>query len=129
MALTEEQQFKVGFLQRCAEEGLSIEETKQRVKEALYVMREKKAFFPELASAAGVASIAAPIIAGAGTGYLAAKGFHSDNHDVVEEAKQDEVAGEYERLAEEARRRTRLRQLQSATGQRVIALTPGEKLT
>jgi hypothetical protein len=152
--LTEEQAFKIGFLQRCAEDGLTIEETKQRVKLALHIARggtlEKRAILPflmnagtylggqalnlggralqtvpSLLSTAGTVGLAAPLAAGAGTGYLAAKALTPDNS-VVEDAKQDEIMGEYERLADEARRRARLKRLQNETGRRVIALAPGE---
>jgi hypothetical protein len=147
MPLTEKQTFKLGFLRKCAEDGLTTDETIQRVKLAIQQIKcknEKQAFWggalaaggmvgskllgmvPGLASMAGTAAVVAPVAAGAGAGYLAAKATNSDKS-IVEDAKQDEVIGEYARLAEEARRRTRLKQLQQATGQRVIALTPGEQ--
>jgi hypothetical protein len=155
MPLTHEQAFKVGFLKKCAEDGLTLEETKQRVKFAVRALKErgeKTAVWPLITGAGGLAvggasrlgsaalsaapslmstlgtlGIVAPIIAGAGTGYLAAKGTNPDGKGAVEDAKQDEITGEYERLAEEARRRARLKRLQAETGRRVIALTPGDR--
>jgi hypothetical protein len=159
MPLTKEQKFKVAFLQKCAEDGLTIQETHQRVKQAAVHLKailahveqlpehEKRAFLgaalqggwnalkgvggwglgriPGLLTTLGAVGIAAPIIGGAGLGYAAAKGTAPDKS-VVEDAKQDEIVGEYERLAEEAKRRTKLKQLQQTTGKRVFALTPGE---
>jgi hypothetical protein len=141
MPLTDEQAFKVGFLKKCAEDGLTIDETKQRVKLAIHVLqkaKEKQAIFgletaQELAGKGlGLATTTAPLLllggpmaAGGLAGYAAAKGLHG-NKDVVEEAKGDEIVGEYERLADEARRRARLKQLQALTGRRVVALSPGE---
>jgi hypothetical protein len=150
MPLTEEQAFKVGFLKHCAEAGLTMEETKQRVKLAIHQLHEKQALLPLIAGLGGgaawlgdkalslgsaltpplisgltMAGIAAPVLAG-GLGGLALAKATGGGKEIVDDAKQDEIIGEYERLADEARRRTRLKQLQSATGRRVIALTPGE---
>lgn len=146
MPLNAEQAFKVGFLMKCAEAGLTIEETRERVKEAiLHVKRTIKTALdpiggaiglgtdalgwgakqiPSLMSLGGAAAIGLPIAAGAGTGYLAAKLNSGNGGDMVDDAKQDEIVGEYERLAEEARRRARIKQIQEQTGRRILALTP-----
>lgn len=144
MALTTEQAFKVGFLLKCAEDGLTLRETNERIKQTIATLEKRAIIWPLLAglgtgaawlggkaigaipgtlSAAGTLGIAAPVVAGAGGGYLLAKGTSADKH-LVGDAKQDEILGEYERLADEARRRARLKQLQQTTGRRVIALSP-----
>lgn len=145
MPLTQEQAFKIGFLQACAEEGLSMVETGQRVKQAIAFKRaggqlEKQAWLPGLAwvggkaiqaipalastglTTAGVLGIGLPVAAGASTGYLAGKMNNTDGKGLVEDAKNEEIIGEYERLADEARRRSRLKKLQQDTGRHVVAL-------
>lgn len=131
MPLTSDQAFKVGFLLRCAEEGLSNDETHRRVKLAF----EKRAILPQLAAGAaglagGVASaggklislggkvmplaaglaLLAPILGGGAIGYLSAKSTEG-GPDLVERAKHEEIIGEYERLADEAKRKARAKRL------------------
>jgi len=81
-------------------------------------------YLPAIASTGGILGIGAPVAAGAGTGYLAAKLTHGAGLEAVEEAKQDEIMGEYERLAEEAKRRALLKRVQSQTGRRIVPLSP-----
>jgi hypothetical protein len=129
MPLTPAQAFKIGFLQHCAERGYSMEETHSLVKQA--IQHKKSAGIKDLwdvatglASTGAIAGLAAPVALGAAGGYTAAKLPSMTDKNLVEEAKQDEIVGEYERLADEARRRARLKRLQQETGRRVIALTP-----
>lgn len=148
--LNEKEAFKVGFLMRCAEEGLTMQETHQRIKLALAsnIMLVKEAIpwylqpftyaggkamdlatagvktIPSILSYGAAAGLVAPIAAGAGIGYGAAK-FTTPDHAIIDEAKQDEVIGEYERLAEEARRRAKIKRIQQQTGRRIVALNPG----
>lgn len=157
MQMTQEQAFKAGFLLRCAEEGLTIDETHARVKQAIAEVKmgrnvlgiEKTAFIPQVAGALGslgsnvgrlggslisavpgllstgaMIGIGAPVAAGAGTGYLAARLTKTENKDALEEAKHDEILGEYERLAEEAKRRALLKRIQAQTGKRLIPMSP-----
>lgn len=149
MPLTPEQAFKVGFLLRCGDEGLTAEEIAERVKAAATM--EKMAFpilgplltgaatatgsfvggLPgravqlagALAPAVGVAAVGAPVLAGAGLGYLGAKATASDSDD-LEQAKQDEIEGEYYRLAQEARRNAARKKLQARLGRKVTLLSP-----
>ncbi len=152
MSLTQKQAFKVGFLQACAEDGLSLDETKQRVKQAIAHRRaggqlEKQAWWPWLVNGASylggkalgaagtltntaltagaIGAVGAPLLAGAGTGYLAAKMNSSDGKGLMDDAKSEEIIGEYTRLAEEAKRRAAIKRMQ-ASGKQVVALTPGE---
>jgi len=69
--------FKVAFLMRCADEGLDIEQTHQRVKTALAKARtEKRALFG--LGAGGVAGGAAGGPAGAAAGAAAGHWFEKD---------------------------------------------------
>jgi hypothetical protein len=147
MPLTPEQAFKVGFLVRCADEGLTPEEIAERVK-AASAMEKLSFIFPlmtgaataagsfigglpgkalqfagALAPAAGVAAVGAPVLAGAGLGYLGAKATASDSDD-LEQAKQDEIEGEYYRLSQEARRNAARKKLQARLGRKVTLLSP-----
>lgn len=77
---------------------------------------------PQVLSTLATLGIGIPVAAGAGTGYLAAKLTSHDKEDIVEDAKQNEVIGEYERLADEARRKARMKLLQNRTGRKVLSL-------
>ena len=79
---------------------------------------------PAALSAGTALGVGVPVAAGASTGYLAAKLTGNEGKHLVEDAKREEVMGEYERLADEARRRARIKRLQARTGRRVIPLTP-----
>lgn len=153
MQPTPEQAFKIGFLTRCAEEGLTIKEAHIRVKEAIKQAKEKgltkQALLPGLAglgalagglgyggakllgavtpaalTTAAVLGIGTPVLAGALGGYGAAKTLGSQDSNMLENAKRDEIIAEYERLADEAKKRTKVKTLQNLTGRRVIPLTP-----
>ncbi len=135
--MTDRELFKIGFLRKCAEEGLTAEETGARVKAALAAVTgvTKVAFDPFGAGAKmlstgmsyavplgalGLAGLAAaPIAAGAGVGYLGAK--MQQDPMTVERAKSDEVVAEYLRLADQARRRT---ELKHALGHSTLASLP-----
>jgi len=135
MPLTPEQAFKVGFLLRCADEGLTQDEINQRVKTAAAMpLMTKSAIIDRIISAVpplltGTGILAAslgtalPVLGGAGAGYTAAK-LTSDTKDDVEQAKQDEITGEYYRLAEEAKRNAARKRLQKKTGRRITPLAP-----
>lgn len=148
MELSDKQKFKAGFLLKCAEEGLTIKETHIKVKQLIAM--HKQAFnpldlitkpvglignlagniiktLPSAASTAATIGLAAPVGVGLAGGYGLAKMTNPDKH-VIDDLKQDEVVGEYERLAEEAKRRSRIKKLQEQTGRRIIALTPKENV-
>ena len=116
-AMTDKQMFKVAFLAKCIEEGLTIDEMKLRVKQALYFV-EKKANWGALgelirtvpALALGTAALTA------GGGYYAGKhilgpGIHEafkaplpDKEDLLKE----EIINEYDRQAETIKRQAEL---------------------
>lgn len=60
--LTPREAFKVGFLRRCADSGLSVEETHQAVKQAMEMV--KSAVVPQFISDIGKDAITAPYRAG-----------------------------------------------------------------
>jgi len=124
--------FKVGFLSRCVEEGLTLEEAHERVKEAMDKMggivgditsipvkalEAGKAVAAPLLSYGLPLAIAAPPILGGVAGYGLAKATDVDDQD-PEEVKKQEVADEYRRqtarlLRQRAMREYRARRKQT----------------
>lgn len=107
MSLTPREAFKVGFLARCVEDGLSPSQIGERVKQA----SEKLAFLSELAGKAmdvGAGAVgglynyglpmalAAPPILGGMAGYGLARATDIDDTDVAD-IKDQEVLDEYRR--------------------------------
>jgi len=109
--------FKLGFLSRCADEGLTPDETRARIRDAHAYIKQANPFGDAydafkgvvgsgLSTAAGIAkplAIAGPPLAGAGVGYALAKA----NEEEVdpEEAKKQELLAEYQRVIDRARNR------------------------
>jgi hypothetical protein len=137
MPLTPEQAFKVGFLIRCADEGLTPEETAQRIKSASLMEKVALPFVPDLdtlaklwgagtqiGTAGAIAGLGIPTLGGAAAGYGLAKAT-VPGAEQLEDAKQDEIEGEYYRLAQEARRNTARKKLQARLGRKVTLLSPG----
>ena len=116
--LTSREMMKVAILQRCAEAGLSPEQTCGVVKEAADQL-EKDAFLPQvgaalkgiagagksllggagdvlkalspMATAAGGATLLAPVAAGGLAGHLLARGTEISDEDIKEEKKRELV--------------------------------------
>jgi len=123
--LTSRQAFKVGFLRKCANAGLTIEETRAVVKQALATVKSggltDMATKPlevatDLGGSAmktlgnlGVAGLMlAPPVAGGALGYLASRLTDIDDTDVAA-VKQKEIIDEYRRQAANLRRKRELR--------------------
>jgi hypothetical protein len=116
IAMTKEQAFKAGFLMRCAEEGLSDEQTHERIMIGLAM--EKAALHPIAAALApavsGLGNIAVglgvglPVAAGIGGGYLAAKST-SDIDSDIDRLKERELTDIYNSLSEDAKSRARVK--------------------
>lgn len=142
MPITPAQAYKFGFLLRAADEGLTREELCERVKVARDM--QKRALVPGLGYAGGaamglgnralgalghvgragmIAGLGIPLVGGAAAGLVAAKTL-GNNKDDIEEAKQDEIEGEYYRLAQEARRNAARKRLSLATGRNVTVVGP-----
>lgn len=132
MPLTAQEAFKVGFLGRCVEAGLSPTQTVEAVKRAADLM-EKRAFFGEklLGTALGktvdvgkgvasgllgyglpLAAIAPPVVGGL-AGYGLAKATDIDDTD-VQEIKDRELADELRRQAARLRRQKAVRDFRHA---------------
>jgi transcription initiation factor TFIIIB Brf1 subunit/transcription initiation factor TFIIB len=110
----QKQAFKIGFLARCIEGGLSPEATRTLVKSAAEhfgkssgVVREAVDLVKSLGPAALVAG-AAPIALGGGAAYFANKATDTDATD-VEEVKQKELVDTYRRMADQLQRQRKLR--------------------
>ena len=112
MALTSKEQFRMGFLLRCAEEGLSGDEIEGRVKMALVGVTGAAFGLPALANAArayltlpfqlGAVGLGAAAIAGPAVGYSMAK-MQQDDAD-PDEAKRQELIATYSQQADKIRR-------------------------
>jgi hypothetical protein len=120
--LTPKEAFKVNFLQKCAEEGLTLEEVHEGVKELLE--QEKRAFPGEGLlgkavenimgagrDAAGLATrtaliggLVAPPALGFGTGYMLGKSTDVSDEDAAELKKRQLIA-EYRRLTDRISKR------------------------
>lgn len=117
--LTPQENFRLGFLMRCAEEGCDAEEIAGRVKVAK-ALTKFASIKDTLSSAWGVGKaiatlpihvtalgLGASALAGGGVGYGLAK---AQNTDVdPEEAKRQELISAYQLQAELARRRAQQR--------------------
>ena len=117
--LTNAEAFKVGFLSRCVEEGLSIEEAHGRVKMAvdkLAGLTDLPGKFldllrPVISTGLGYGmpdALVAPQIRGGSAGYTAGKMADVDDTDVGEIKKQ-ELKSEYNRLAKKLVRDKKVR--------------------
>ncbi len=125
--------FKIGFLSRCVEEGLSEEKTAELVEKGAGVLEdiggiwqeegedkpEKSAgvasaigkFLAESGPKAVMAGLAAGPLLGAGGAYLYNKATDVDATD-VEEIKKKELADQYQRMSEQLDRQSDLRRYQ-----------------
>lgn len=125
MSLSDREAFKVGFLARCAHDGLSPEQIVVRVKQA----QQKLAFLGGLMdkawdAAKGVGSaalnygvplsLAAPPVLGGLAGYGLAKGTDWDDTD-VEDVQDQEIINELRRHTEDLQRRRQVKDYRQAT--------------
>lgn len=120
MAWTPTSAFKLGFLVRCAEEGLAGAQVRTKIA----ACREKQALLglgikdvtnaaATIAKTLGTFGIAGSMAGGAGAGYLAAKMTGDDI--APEELQQQELLAAYKYHAERARREAAARQMRIAT--------------
>ncbi len=154
--MTEKEAFKFAFLLECVSKGMTQSEIHNRIKQAKAELAgtaiEKEAAMPWALGAAGnlvgkgvsgvtnilkyilpqavnvglAGAIGLPILGGGALGYTAAKLTGGGGANAVEDAKKDETISEYDRLSEEAKRRSKIKALQQLTGRRIIALTPNQ---
>lgn len=112
--MTPKEAFKIGFLEKCAEDGLSNEQIMQRIQHAKFLMKvgplEKTSnFFSGSLKAMLPLMLLAPPVAGVAGGYGLAK--LQDQKFDADEARRREELAEYRRALERLRRlRTRQQQ-------------------
>ncbi len=99
--MTDREAFKFGFLLRCADEGLSPEQTRERVKLA-YGLGAAAGLAIKAPLAIAALGIPAAALAGAGAGYVGAK--LTDPPVDPDEAKKQELIAAYRQQADRARR-------------------------
>lgn len=107
--MDEKQLFKAAFLQCCAADGMDAQETAEFIKSSgvldniTGVARDAAGTVGRAgAGLAALGLVTAPIAAGIGSGYLAAKATEVGT-DTPEEVKLQELIAEHRRLAQEAR--------------------------
>lgn len=122
--MTNEEAYKIGFLLRCAEEGLQPDQINQRIKQAALQKTAQGKLLSWLGGGANkvlggllgaimstgkYGLIAGPPLAGAAGGYMLAKG-RDDDFD-PEEAKKRELIEEYHRALDQFNRSRRVQKL------------------
>jgi len=108
--MTPKEAFKVGFMHKCAADGLTPEQTMERIRHAKFMMKAAQTpILSDLVSAGGTAmkwgiplALLAPPVAGLGAGYTLAK-MRDETFDKDEAMKKEEIA-EYQRAVEKLRR-------------------------
>ncbi len=106
--------FKIGFMSRCIEEGLSQEKTAELAEKAAALVKTSgtigdiSGLVKSIGVPAAALAAAAPVVAGGGAAYLYNKATDVDGEE-VEEIKQKELAEEYARMADQLRRQSKLR--------------------
>ena len=101
--------FKIGFLARCVEIGLTPEATNKLVKSAGDCFN-KQAWVGDLAKAgvtAALAAAAAPIALGGGAAYFANQATDTDATD-IDEIKKRELVETYRRMSDQLQRQKKL---------------------
>jgi len=106
--------FKIGFLARCVEQGLSPEATHNLVKSAEDCFKSASFGLTDTINAikgiaypSGFLAAGAPIAVGSGAAYFANKANDTDATD-IEEIKQKELLETYGRMADQLERRKKL---------------------
>ena len=117
-AMTNKQMFKVAFLAKCIEDGLTIDEIKVRVKQALHVVEKKANTYAAIADL-----IRTVPLLGLGAGSLIAGGGYYGGKNIIgpgiheafkaplpdkEDLLKEEVINEYDRQAETIKRQAEL---------------------
>ncbi len=129
--MTPREGFKFAFYYRCAEEGLTMEQARERARRGIKLAALRKQANPAAAAWGGLkalgglgmtgaktlgglgllGAVAAPAVVGGGIGLGLA---NAQEHDVdPEEIRQQELAAAYRFHAEQARRRMAMRNLRA----------------
>jgi hypothetical protein len=114
-AMTEKQMFKVAFLSKCIEEGLTLDDIKLRVKQALYFTEKRANTLVELLKTMPVLAAGGAGLAGAGGYYLGNKVIGPGIHEALkkpipdkEDMLREEIINEYDRQTETIKRQAEL---------------------
>ena len=105
--LSPREAFRIGFLLRCADEGLAPQEAHERVKSAQAIMKQAGivgdvlGHGKSLLSTGGAGLIALPLMAGVGGGYLAHKAVEDDTD--IEDLRKRELIEELKRATRHAK--------------------------
>jgi hypothetical protein len=112
--MTKQEAFKIGFLMKCAEEGLTPKETEERIKRAhaMVKMANWKDMLARIAKyGLGIGLIAPPVLGGIG-GYALAQGHERPYSKAM--ARKDEELAEYYRAIDQLERARRQREAAAA---------------
>lgn len=110
--------FKRAFLLKCAEDGLSLEETHARIKSAIEKLaQQKKADIAGLAGSGLKTVMDAGLLAAIGipmvTGVIGGAAYNQlQPRESVDHLKREDLRNEYYRLADSIRRKTQIREMQ-----------------
>ncbi len=119
------QAFKYGFLMKCAEEGLSIDEIQAKIDSAIADM-EKKALIGDAIGKGldigGTLLLGGPALLGGLTGYSLAKSRNNAVPD-VNKLKREELKAEYLRLADQAQRRRMIQSMQEHSPGSIVEIS------
>lgn len=125
MALSRREAFKFGFLLRCADEGLTQEQTVERIKMANAQLAELEKHASIWQAATSVPKLLLSLgpwglLGGAGVGALGGIGLAKMTNKSVdpEEAKRQELIAAYQQQADRIRRSTAARRYRSPTAPR-----------
>jgi hypothetical protein len=112
--LTAREAFKVGFMLKCAEAGLSKAEIAACMAKAAGMWSDAASAASSVGNAVGTAGIAAPILLGGGLGYLAHR---AATPDVDEgELKTQELIEEFKHYARRAKEHQRAKAMRALGG-------------
>jgi len=105
--MTPKEAFKIGFLEKCAKDGLSEDETLLRIRQAKFMLKSgiARGAWDTLRSMFGAAwplALLAPPLVGVGGGAMLAKA-QNDTFDKNEAYKREEIS-EYQRAVEQLQR-------------------------
>lgn len=122
--MNQDEAFKLGFLSRCLEEGLSPAETNQLAKLSSDYFEKQASAASSVGSVLGSAlsgasnlagpalalGLAAPPALGGISAYFYNKALDTDSNDAVDEIKKQELVETYRRMADQLRRAKSLRE-------------------
>jgi hypothetical protein len=115
VALTPREAFKIGFVLRCADEGLSATETSERVEKAAALLEKQAGLWDTTKGIGNLGwniGVIAPLAVGLGGAYM----LHKATEDTVdvEDLRKRELIAEMKHWARRAREQKKMKQLWSS---------------